>query len=229
MEKLQQIGRSIILVVALTLTQHVWAQRDTIVLEQAELEQFRIYVNAILSNTCELKVYQEYPTMPTVNDEVLLGLYEELKQDSARYYFEQLSCSYWGKNQKYSKSIGYFRYNQLIYCLLATSVHWTTERLQAIDEVYVLMTMKLLINATKETYERMEEQEDVVKRFYINVLERIPWTIAGNESAAIHQVQLNNMAKCLNFICYNTIYQPHLAEKQVITTDKLEKWKSCDQ
>lgn len=203
------------------------AQLDSLVQQEIALDAFRSYVVEILSNTEEIDVYRDYPTMPNPSNEVLLGLQEELKQDSARYHFEKLHSSNWENHHDYRKSITYFKRNDLIYCLLAASVHWTPDRVNAIEEVYSLLTNKLKVNTTKEGFDRFIARELLIKRFYIYILERIPWGISGSENSTIHQVNITALAKCLNFICYNTIYQRQLEEAPMVQPDKLEKWKNC--
>lgn len=195
-------------------------------LTEDEKMEWRTFLNQSLKNHCEVNAFHDYPDMPEFPDSLLPALQLELKDDSARYHLQSLTCKNWPDHHRYKKAIRYFKRERKIYCLLATSSHWTPDRVYAIQALYDLCTMRLLINQTLEAEKKMRAQEAVIAAFFVSVLGQIPWAISGSENSTIHGGQVRQMARTIDFVLYGKVSSEPLWKDDINHSEKkLEQWK----
>ena len=155
-------------------------------------EIFRKNVSSVLEN--KNSVYNDYPKPPPLTDEILSGLLEELKIDSANYYLNQLSPEKMKSHEEINQAINYFQNNNDWYCLMAMSAHWNPDaRIDALQSMNYLVKIRPLICTTKTYSDIYENNKQEAIKFLIFLLESNPIFISGSENATIHSIYIANI------------------------------------
>ena len=173
-------------------------QCESVVSSQKHVDsQFGNYVDSILVDP--LNRWHEYPKPPSLTDEVLFGLKEELVNDSAKFYFEKLGPNNSVDHSQYMASLNYFESHGFGYCVLAMLVHWNPDA-----RTYTAMELYSKLKADSQNGKieagKMSSENLVKLRFLIYILESNPLIISGSENSTIHQNYLSNMAWCIDIL-----------------------------
>ncbi len=169
------------------------AQQDTL--------RFRDLVRSVLVDRS--KDQKQYPTPPLVTNEVVLFMQEEFKKnDSAQYYFLQLSTDSMRTHYpRYGEALQYFFRKDLFATMLSLSVHWNPDiRVYSQTELQKLIHRGMLINDQKLKTGKRRAEFQLGIRFLIFVLEQTPWSIPGSENSTIHSMYIYSICKSLDYL-----------------------------
>lgn len=159
--------------------------------------EFRKFVNDVLIDTVGFT--REFPKPPAVTDEVLVELQREFKDDSTKYYFEQLSNKNLRIRRDYEKPLKYLGNYHHTITLLALSVHSDPDiRVSALKALNSAIKIRVMVCAQKETYDQFDKDDVVITHFLLHVLESNPLFIAGSENATIHQIYITSILHVLD-------------------------------
>jgi hypothetical protein len=193
------------------------------------LDEFGLFVTRIISDS---SVFNGFGVPPPITQNVLNGLEKELKSDSARYHFENLSRPLYEREnfdrRKLDLAIKYFGANKLYHCLLATSIHWSPDcRIDALEELYKMQVFKLFANYSSEGLKNHKEMEQDVLQFLIYVLENTKWAMSGGENLVIQTVNQYTIKKTLNFIVDGEVPENDDSryDNSQVTQLKINHWK----
>ena len=165
---------------------------------------FNKYIKTILEDSTNQ--WKEYPKPPPLTDDVLIGLKKELKNDSTRYYFEQLSPANFKSHQNYENALSFFEKHQNSYSILALTAHWNPDaRISALKSLNFLIKLRPLICATKEGFKQLKRDDQVEIKFLLYLLQSNPLFINGSENATIHSVYLSNILCNLDLLTNENI------------------------
>ena len=165
---------------------------------------FNKYIKTILEDSTNQ--WKEYPKPPPLTDDVLTGLKEELKNDSTRYYFEQLCPANLKSHQNYINALSFFEKHQNSYSILAVTAHWNPDaRISALKSLNFLIKLRPLICATKERFKQLKQDDQVAIKFLLFLLESNPLFINGSENATIHGVYMSNILWNLDLLTIENI------------------------
>jgi len=168
-------------------------------LEKKESLVFNKYVKSIVEDTSNR--WKEYPKPPELTTDVLDGIKSEIKEDSVKYYLEQLSFLNMKTHWDYSKSLSYFEKHQNIYCILAATAHWNPDtRLAALKSLQNLINLRVLYHFTIQKLEELKTVDQVCLKFLIYLLESNPLFINGSENATIHNYYITNILWSLDLL-----------------------------
>jgi hypothetical protein len=177
----------------------VQAVQDT-----AGFYQFEQYVQNILEGpSIDMN---EYPKPPALTKEVLIGLREELKDDSAKYYFNHLSLKKFKSHLDYAGALKYYKEHRLTYCILSLSVHWNADvRVYSLMALNWIVSLRPQICTTKQWYDKLIRDDKTCLAFLIYVLESTPLFISGSENATIHGIYMSNITWMLDLLTKENI------------------------
>ena len=165
---------------------------------------FNKYIRTILEDSTNR--WKEYPKPPPITDYVLTELKEELKNDSTRYYFEQLSTANLKSHQNYINALSFFEKHQNSYSILAVTAHWNPDAwISALKSLNFLIKLRPLICATKERFKQLKQDDQVAIKFLLFLLESNPLFINGSENATIHGVYMSNILWNLDLLTIENI------------------------
>ncbi len=155
-------------------------------------EIFRKNVSSVLEN--KSSVNNDHPKPPALTDEILSGLIDELKIDSANYYFNQLSPDNMKSHGEINQAMNYFQTNNDWYCLMAICAHWNPDaRIIALQAMNFLVKIRPMICTTKTYSDIYENNKQEAIKFLIFLLESNPIFISGSENATIHSIYIANI------------------------------------
>lgn len=168
------------------------------------LYQFEQYAQSILEDTS--KDMKEYPKPPALTRAVLIGLKEELKDDSAKNYFDHLSLKNFKSHLDYAEALKYYKEHRLTYCILSLTVHWNADvRVYSLTALNWLVSLRPLICTTKAGYDKLKKDDKACLAFLIYVLESTPLFISGSENATIHGIYISNITWMLDLLTKENI------------------------
>ena len=178
---------------------------------------FNKYIKSILKDSTNQ--WKEYPKPPPLTDDVLTGLRGELKNDSTRYYFEQLSFAKFKSHQSYKNALSFFEKNQNSYSIVAVTAHWNPDaRISALMSLNYLFKLRPLICITRERFKQLEHDDQVHIKFFLHLLESNPLFINGSENATIHSVYITNILWNLDL----------LTSEKIVDGKNLNEWYKND-
>jgi hypothetical protein len=156
-------------------------------------------IQGILSDSSNSR--HDFPKPPAIPDYVLKGLAQELKDDSALFYFDRLSPANLRSHADIEKSMVYFKKYRYTYSILALTVHWNPDtRISALKSLYHVIMIRPLICAKGEQIEKLEQDDRVVLKFLVYLLESNPLFITGSENSTIHESYISNILWNLDLI-----------------------------
>ena len=178
---------------------------------------FNKYIKSILKDSTNQ--WKEYPKPPPLTDDVLTRLRGELKNDSTRYYFEQLSVAKFKSHQSYKNALSFFEKNQNSYSIVAVTAHWNPDaRISALMSLNYLFKLRPLICANRERFKQLEHDDQVHIKFLLYLLESNPLFINGSENATIHSVYITNILWDLDL----------LTSEKIVDGKNLNEWYKND-
>lgn len=178
---------------------------------------FNKYIKSILEDSTNQ--WKEYPKPPPLTDDVLTGLRGELKNDSTRYYFEQLSVAKFKSHQSYKNALSFFEKNQNSYSIVAVTAHWNPDaRISALMSLNYLFKLRPLICTNRERFKQLEHDDQVHIKFFLYLLGNNPLFINGSENATIHSVYITNILWNLDL----------LTSEKIVDGKNLNEWYKND-
>jgi hypothetical protein len=172
--------------------------------------EFRKFVNDVLVDTVGFT--REFPKPPAVTDEVLVELQREFKDDSTKFYFEQLSNKNLKERREYEKPLKYLSNYHHTITLLALSVHSDPDiRVIALKALNSTIRMRVMVCAQQSTYDQFDKDDIVIGHFLVHVLESNPLIIPGSENSTIHGFYISNILWILDLVTKENI----VGEKQL--------------
>lgn len=154
---------------------------------------FRSYAERILTDSTDMFKH-DYPPVTPLSCELLGMLQEELKDDSARYYFDRFSRKYWSEEPHAHRTHAYIRRHLSFPLAMAATAHWFADtRILGLRELHEYRRMRPLVCATKERIEQLERQDRAAVRYLLRVMETTPMGINGSENSTIHDIYMREV------------------------------------
>lgn len=172
-----------------------------------------------------------YPVPPALTCELLEGLQERLKDDSARYHFAHFSRRYWMEDGRNSKGFRFIKRHMDFDLSVAATAHWNADvRILALDELMNYRRIRPMVCTTKEGYDRLVVQDERTIRYLIGVLEKTPWMIPGSENSTIHGAYIGKLLTALDLFTGKEFFQLKEGQLHVAFTDQrikdaITQWK----
>jgi hypothetical protein len=184
-------------------------------------DDFVLHVRRVLADSANM--FPEYPAPVPFTCDLLKGLEEAMDDDSMRYHFEHLSQRYWLADPHYHSVERYINRHLDFHLAIAATGHFFADvRIMGLRKLQEYRRMRPLVCATKEHYTSLEQQDRQAVRYLLHVLENTPWIIPGNESAAIHEVYIREIAKTLDlFTAQEHVDPKDLRQNLPLTDEKL--------
>lgn len=160
--------------------------------------EFVVHVQRTLSDSSDL-FRGAYPPATPLTCELLTGLQEALKDDSARYCFERLAMEYWNEDAAARITFAYIHRHVDFHLTMATIAHWNEDnRIRGLRALQNYRRIRPQVCATRDHYARLEEQDRQAVRYLIRVLETTPMHISGSENATIHGIYIQTVMQTLD-------------------------------
>ena len=172
-----------------------------------------------------------YPVPSGLTCELLEGLQERLKDDSARYHFAHFSRRYWSEDGRNTNGFRFIKRHMDFDLSVAATAHWNADiRIMALDELMNYRRMRPMVCTTKEGYAHLLVQDERTIRYLIHVLENTPWFIGGSENSTIHEVYIGRILSALDLFTGTQLFplkegQLHVPFSDQRIRDALTQWK----
>lgn len=161
---------------------------------------FIAYVERILTDSTGMFTH-DYPPVTPLSCELLGMLQEELKEDSARYFFECFSRKHWNEEPHSHHTHAYIRRHLSFPLAMAASAHWFADtRIEGLRELQDYRRMRPMVCTTREGSAKLEKQDRAAVRYLLQVLETTPRGIAGSENSTIHDICIREVMKALDLL-----------------------------
>ena len=161
-------------------------------------DTFVRYVDGVLTDSTDL-FQGAYPPATPLTCELLLMLEEELKNDSARYFFDRLARRHWMEDPHARVTHAYIERHHSFPLAVAAAAHWNEDhRIRGLLALQEYRRIRPMVCTTKEHYARLEEQDRAAVRYLTSVLETTPMFISGSENATIHQNYIRTVMETLD-------------------------------
>lgn len=166
---------------------------------------FKTYAIDILQDSANFWV--EYPTPPSVTDDVLLGMENEIyADDSAKFYLEKLSSEKFKSAIDYENAFCYFNKMDYSYSLLALTAHWNPDlRVMALRHLNEKFAIRPLVNSHKMKNGEWKKYDLTAIEFLLYLLQSNPLFISGSENSTIHGIYISNIVWNLDLLTHENI------------------------
>ncbi len=183
-------------------------------------QAFVEHIRQLLSDSANL--FPEYPEPPPFTCELLAGLELAMTDDSVRYHFEHLSQRYWTRDPHYHEVERYIDRHLDFHLAIAATGHFFADvRIMGLKKLQDHRRSRPQVCATREHYVQLEKQDRQAVRYLLQVLEKTPWSISGNESAAIHAVYIHEVARTLDLFTGQEHIDPQAFRQHLPLTDAM--------
>lgn len=159
---------------------------------------FLIHVEGVLTDSTDL-FQGAYPPATPLSCALLGILHEELRNDSARYCFEQLARRHWMEDPHARVTHAYIERHHSFPLAMAATAHWNEDhRIRGLNELQEYRRIRPMVCTTKEGSEQLLRQDSAAVRYLVSVLESTPLYIPGSENATIHGAYLRAVVKTID-------------------------------
>lgn len=160
--------------------------------------EFSTYAEHVLTDSTGMFKH-DYPPVTPLSCELLGMLQEELKDDSARYFFERFSRKHWNEEPHAHRTHAYIRRHLSFPLAMAATAHWFADtRIEGLRELQEYRRMRPLVCTTKAGNAKLELQDRAAVSYLLRVLMTTPMGINGSENSTIHDIYMREAMLALD-------------------------------